>query len=288
MKHRRVLFMQLSQIRQLIKKFALVILFLIAFVLMMVNKTDTILIDKTSSMATGILSPVVDVLIVPARLVAHVYDYFKDMSLAYEENKFLKKENRKLRLIGEQARALEIENRLLSRILNFTKPPVDKLTTARIVAEEGDAFSHSLIAYIGKNNIVEKGQIVLNEDGVVGRIDKIGNSYAKILLLTDINSRIPVVLEKNRTRGMVAGDNTLNPKLVFLPLSSEVNIGDRLVTSGVAGVFPPGLPVGFVSKIDKREIRIQPYADLNSLEYVKIVSFENVDELSQDVSFDVE
>ena len=280
--------MQLSQIRQLIKKFALVILFLIAFVLMMVNKTDTILIDKTSSMATGILSPVVDVLIVPARLVAHVYDYFKDMSLAYEENKFLKKENRKLRLIGEQARALEIENRLLSRILNFTKPPVDKLTTARIVAEEGDAFSHSLIAYIGKNNIVEKGQIVLNEDGVVGRIDKIGNSYAKILLLTDINSRIPVVLEKNRTRGMVAGDNTLNPKLVFLPLSSEVNIGDRLVTSGVAGVFPPGLPVGFVSKIDKREIRIQPYADLNSLEYVKIVSFENVDELNRDVSLDVE
>ena len=288
MKHRRVLFMQLSQIRQLIKKFALVILFLIAFVLMMVNKTDTILIDKTSSMATGILSPAVDVLIVPARLVAHVYDYFKDMSLAYEENKFLKKENRKLRLIGEQARALEIENRLLSRILNFTKPPVDKLTTARIVAEEGDAFSHSLIAYIGKNNIVEKGQIVLNEDGVVGRIDKIGNSYAKILLLTDINSRIPVVLEKNRTRGMVAGDNTLNPKLVFLPLSSEVNIGDRLVTSGVAGVFPPGLPVGFVSKIDKREIRIQPYADLNSLEYVKIVSFENVDELNHDVSLDVE
>lgn len=288
MKHRRVLFMQLSQIRQLIKKFALVILFLIAFVLMMVNKTDTILIDKTSSMATGILSPAVDVLIVPARLVAHVYDYFKDMSLAYEENKFLKKENRKLRLIGEQARALEIENRLLSRILNFTKPPVDKLTTARIVAEEGDAFSHSLIAYIGKNNIVEKGQIVLNEDGVVGRIDKIGNSYAKILLLTDINSRIPVVLEKNRTRGMVAGDNTLNPKLVFLPLSSEVNIGDRIVTSGVAGVFPPGLPVGFVSKIDKREIRIQPYADLNSLEYVKIVSFENVDELNRDVSLDVE
>ena len=280
--------MQLSQIRQLIKKFALVILFLIAFVLMMVNKTDTILIDKTSSMATGILSPVVDVLIVPARLVAHVYDYFKDMSLAYEENKFLKKENRKLRLIGEQARALEIENRLLSRILNFTKPPVDKLTTARIIAEEGDAFSHSLIAYTGKNNIVEKGQIVLNEDGVVGRIDKIGNSYAKILLLTDINSRIPVVLEKNRTRGMVAGDNTLNPKLVFLPLSSEVNIGDRLVTSGVAGVFPPGLPVGFVSKIDKREIRIQPYADLNSLEYVKIVSFENVDELNRDVSLDVE
>ena len=280
--------MQLSHIRQLLKKFALVILFLIAFVMMLLNKTDTVLIDKTSSVATDIVSPVVDVLILPARLLANAYDYLKDLSLAHKQNQFLKAENRRLRLVSERARSLEIENRLLAKLLNYTRPDEENLVTARVVAEEGDAFSHSLIAYIGKNNIVEKGQIVLNEDGVVGRIDKIGNSYAKILLLTDINSRIPVVLEKNRTRGMVAGDNTLNPKLVFLPLSSEVNIGDRLVTSGVAGVFPPGLPVGFVSKIDKREIRIQPYADLNSLEYVKIVSFENVDELNRDVSLDVE
>lgn len=146
--------------------------------------------------------------------------------------------------------------------------------TARIVAEEGDAFSHSLIAYVGKDNAsVEEGQIVLNERGIIGRIDNVGDAYAKILLLTDINSRIPVVIEKSRTRGMMAGDNTQSPKLVFLPLSAEISVGDRIVTSGVAGVFPPGLPVGVVSKVDKRDIRITPYADLDSLEYVKIVSF---------------
>lgn len=266
--------MQLSQIRLLIKKFALVILFLAAFIMMLVNKTDTVLIDKTSSVATDVISPVIDVLIIPARLVANVYDYFKGMSLAYEENKQLKLENRKLRLIGERARALEIENKLLSRILNYTKPPAEKMVTARIVAEEGDAFSHSLIAYVGKDNAsVEEGQIVLNERGIIGRIDNIGDAYAKILLLTDINSRIPVVIEKSRTRGMMAGDNTQSPKLVFLPLSAEISVGDRIVTSGVAGVFPPGLPVGVVSKVDKRDIRITPYANLDSLEYVKIVSF---------------
>ena len=72
--------MQLSQIRLLIKKFALVILFLVAFIMMLVNKTDTVLIDKTSSVATDVISPVIDVLIIPARLVANVYDYFKGMS----------------------------------------------------------------------------------------------------------------------------------------------------------------------------------------------------------------
>ena len=78
MKRRRVLFMQLSNIRLLIKKFALVILFLLAFVLMLLNKTDTILIDKTSSVATNVFSPVVDVLILPAKGVAQIYDYFKE------------------------------------------------------------------------------------------------------------------------------------------------------------------------------------------------------------------
>lgn len=274
MKRRRVLFMQLSHIRLLVKKFALAILFLVAFIMMLVNKTDTVLIDKTSSVATDIVSPVIDVLIIPARIFANVYDYFKDMRLAYKENQQLKAENRHLRLIGERARALEIENRLLSKLLNYSKPPEEKLLTARVIAEEGDAFSHSLIAYVGSGNEVKKGEIVLNDRGVIGRIDKTGSLYAKILLITDINSRIPVVVERTRVRGIMAGDNTRRPKMVFIPLSSEINVGDRIVTSGVAGVFPPGLPVGVVSEVNRRDIRITPYADLDSLEYVKIVSFK--------------
>lgn len=274
MKRRRVLFMQLSHIRLLVKKFALAILFLVAFIMMLVNKTDTVLIDKTSSVATDIVSPVIDVLIIPARIFANIYDYFKDMRLAYKENQQLKAENRHLRLIGERARALEIENRLLSKLLNYSKPPEEKLLTARVIAEEGDAFSHSLIAYVGSGNEVKKGEIVLNDRGVIGRIDKTGSLYAKILLITDINSRIPVVVERTRVRGIMAGDNTRRPKMVFIPLSSEINVGDRIVTSGVAGVFPPGLPVGVVSEVNRRDIRITPYADLDSLEYVKIVSFK--------------
>ena len=91
MKRRRVLFMQLSHIRQLVKKFALVILFLVAFVMMLVNKTDTVLIDKTSSVATDVVSPLMDVLMLPARGIAEVYDYLKEMRLAREENQYLKK-----------------------------------------------------------------------------------------------------------------------------------------------------------------------------------------------------
>ena len=201
------------------------------------------------------------------------YDYLKDLSLAHKQNQFLKAENRRLRLVSERARSLEIENRLLAKLLNYTRPDEENLVTARVVAEEGDAFSHSLIAYTGKNSTAQKGQIVLTDKGVVGRLDKVGQLYSKILMITDINSRIPVMIENTRVRGILAGDNELNPKLVFTPISADIKEGDRIVTSGVAGVFPAGLPIGVVSHVSKREIRVLPFADLNKVEYVKIVSF---------------
>lgn len=272
MKRRRSLFIHLSHIRLLAKKFALVILFLSAFVLMLINKTDTVLIEKTSSAATGIISPVLDVLTIPAKAVAKVYDYFRDLRQIHRDNIFLREENRRLSNLYDRERALEIENKLLSDLLNFVTPPEAEFITARVIAEEGDAFSHSVIAYTGRNN-VRKGQVALSDKGVVGRVDKVSDLYAKIILITDINSRIPVMEEKTRVRGILSGDNTTLPRVVFIPLDAQLNVGDRIVTSGVAGVFPSGLPIGKVVSVDKNEIRVKPFSNLDKLEYIKLVDY---------------
>lgn len=158
MKRRKVLFIQLSQIRLLAKKFAIVILFLSAFVMMLINKTDTVIIEKTSSMATDVVSPLIDVLVVPARTLAGVFDYFRDLSKIYDDNRKLRAENNRLQIVSDKARALEIENKLLAKLLNYTPPPNAKFVTARVIAEEGDAFSHSIIAYTGRDSGVEKGR----------------------------------------------------------------------------------------------------------------------------------
>lgn len=272
MKRRRSLFIHLSHIRLLAQKFALVILFLSAFVLMLVNKTDTVIIEKTSSIATDLVSPAIDVLVIPAKGIGKVYDYFKDLQQIHQDNLRLKEENKTLSNLYDRARALEIENKLLSNLLNYVTPPAADYITARVIAEEGDAFSHSVIAYVGGKN-VKKGQVALSDKGVVGRVDQVGDMYAKIILMTDINSKIPVMVEKTRVRGILSGDNTTTPKMIFIPLESELNIGDRIVTSGVAGVFPAGLPVGKVVSINKNEIRIKPFGDLEQLEYVKLVNY---------------
>lgn len=273
MKRRRSLFIHLSYIRILAKKFAIVILFLSAFVLMLLNKTESLIIEKTSSLATDVISPMVDVLVIPARSVAGVYDYFRELKEVYRDNQILREENKKLLNLYDKTRVLEVENKLLSGLLNYVPPPEATFTAARIIAEEGDAFSHSVIAYTGDSNNVKKGQVALSERGVVGRVDKVGKIYSKIILITDINSRIPVMVEKTRVRGILAGDNTAIPKMVFIPLDAELNIGDRIVTSGVAGVFPSGLPVGRVASVDKNSVKIKPYNNLERLEYVRIVDY---------------
>ena len=273
MKRRKSLFMHLSNIRLLAKKFALVLLFLSAFVLMLVNKTDTAIIEKTSSLATDVVSPVIDILVIPARAVADVYDYLKELKQIHQENQELRRENRKLLQAKDRAQALEIENRILARLLNYVTPPEAKFITARVIAEEGDAFSHSLIAYTGDAKGVRKGQVVLSNRGVVGRIEQVGKLYSKIILITDINSKIPVMVERTRVRGILTGDNTPTPKMVFIPLEAELTVGDRIVTSGVAGVFPAGPTIGKSSPIEKNNVTIKTFTNLERLEYVKIVDY---------------
>ncbi len=273
MKRRKSLFLHLSNIRLLAKKFALVLLFLSAFALMLVNKTDTVIIEKTSSWAIDAISPIIDMLVVPARSIAGVYDYLKELKQIHTENDSLRKENAYLLQIKDKALALEVENKILAGMLNYIVPPEAKFVTARVVAEEGDAFSHSIVAYTGDNNNIRKGQVVLSDRGVVGRIEQVGRFYSKIILITDINSKIPVMVERTRVRGILTGNNTPTPKMDFIPLEAELTVGDRVVTSGVAGIFPAGLPIGKISSIEKNNVKITTFTNLDRLEYVRIVDF---------------
>ena len=272
MKRRRSLFLHLDQLKILAKKFALVILFLAALLLMLLNKNQKDVVNNVSGTGTGIVVAMVDVLVFPAKVVSSVYDFFYDIATVRKQNIELIDENKKLKLLKDKYEALEVENRLLTDLLNFATLPDVQYISAKVVAEESDAFSQAVVAYIGNSN-VKKGDVVLSDKGVLGRIDSVRSSYAKIITLADINSKIPVVIEKNRVRGILSGNNTPFPRLTFVPLDAEIMVGDKVVTSGVSGVFPAGLPVGQVVSVSKNEIKIKPFALLEKIEYVKIVKY---------------
>lgn len=273
MKRRRVLFIHLSQFRVFIRKFVIAALFVSALAFMMLSKADTVVLNKTTDAVSAVLNPLVKVMQFPAQVLYAGYEKVRDISRVYQENKLLKQENLQLVLLKNQVRTLEAENKLLADMLHYTPPADASFVTAKVVAEEGDGFSHSLIAFVGETAKVHQGQVVLGDESVVGRIDNVDGSYVRVILFTDINSKIPVIVERSRARGILSGDNTTTPKLLFTSLGSDIKTGDMLVTSGVAGVFPAGLPVGVVSRISKDGIEVETTTDIERLEYIKIVDY---------------
>ncbi len=272
MKRRRSLFLDFDRLKLLAKKFALVILFLIALLLMLLNKNQKNVIDNITTSGTGVVASVVDVLVFPAKVFSVVYDFIYEIGTVRKRNIKLEQENNELKLLRDKYEALEIENKLLTELLNFAILPNVNYISAKVVAEESDAFAQAMVAYVGKAD-VKKGDVVLSDKGVVGRVDTVKSSYAKIITLADINSKIPVMIEKNRIRGILSGNNTPFPELTFIPLDAKINVGDKIVTSGVSGVFPAGLPVGQVLSVAKNEIKVKPFALLEKLEYIKIVKY---------------
>ena len=189
---------------------------------MMLSKADTHFLNKASGSVSMILAPIIRVLQIPGDLLYSVYTKTLDIASVYKQNKKLRDENLKLLMLQNRVRVLEAENKLLGEMLNYSSLPDQSYITAKVVAEEGDGFTHSLIVYIGDNNDVVKDQIVLGQENVVGRIDSVNGSYARVVLITDINSKIPVIIERNRERAILAGDNTLKPKLLYTTLNADI------------------------------------------------------------------
>ena len=113
----------------------------------------------------------------------------------------------------------------------------------------------------------------MSRDAVAGRIANVGARSARLLLLTDLNSRVPVAVEGAGHRGILAGNNGPRATLQYLPANAQVAPGDRIVTSGDGGVFPPGLPIGTVSQVNDGEVLVEPIVDYTRMSIVRILDF---------------
>ncbi len=263
----------LHQIKAKLKRFALVLLVLAAFGLMLLGKADTVLVEKAQVLFNDISSPVLALLSKPAEAASRFMQNIHELVSIRQENARLREENRELTLVKLDTEQLRKENAYLADLLNYIPPPEAVSITSRVIADTGNSFAQSLIAFVGSKQKVAKGNVVLTGDGVVGRIASVGINAARILLITDMNSRVPVKIEPLDTPAILSGDNTEYPQLISLPGNAKISVGDKVVTSGMAGVFPAGLPVGVIVSIDDGLIKVRPFFNRNRLEMVRIVDY---------------
>lgn len=267
-------FNRLAQpIKTLAQRFAYLGLVVTAVGLMILGKVDQVLMDAMRANVTDAVAPILDVLSRPVESASRVVDNVRELGRLREENARLRRNEARLLQWQAAANKLEAENRMLRDLLNFKPGPEPSFITGRVIADTGGAFAHSLILNAGDRDGVTKGEAAVTGDGLIGRVDSVGAHSARILLITDLNSRIPVLVGPNRVRAILAGNNSDRPRLIHLPPGETVAPGDRVITSGHGGAFPVGLPVGQVAAANDKIIDVKPLVDRNRLEYIRVLDF---------------
>ncbi len=256
-----------------VQRFAFALLVSAAVGMMVLGKVDSQYAERLRVTITDAVAPALEALSQPSATLAAMIDEMRALADLRGENERLRADNARLLQWQAVARSLEQENLAYKQILNHVDDPRPAFITARVIGDAGGAFVRTVLLNAGTDDGVRVGQAAVNAEGLVGRVVEAGRRSARILLLTDLNSRIPVVVEQTRVPVILAGDNSDHPRLSFAPVNAEFEPGERIVTSGHGGMLPPGLPVGEIASTIDGVARVRPYANWSSLEYVRVLDF---------------
>lgn len=262
-----------GQVRLVLQRFALALLVVAAFAIMLIGKADTVLVENARVVALDFASPALEAIAQPVAVANRAIADLKEFATLREENARLREENARLLAWQTAARRLENENDRLRDLSKFREGPEASFITARIVGDSVSAYVRGALLNAGRKTGVAPGQAVVTGEGLAGRIAEVGDNSARVLFVTDVNSRLPVQVERTRERAILAGDNSPFMRLTLAQTVAGIQRGDRIVTSGHGGSFPVGIPVGEVVQTEAGSVKVRPFADFSRLEFVRVVDY---------------
>jgi len=202
--------------------------------------------------------------------------YFFLVSVAKENDNLKKAINHAIDK-NNKYREVEISNFRLRNLLNFRRTMTNKILVAEVVGQDPSPWFKTIIIDKGKSDGVEKGLPVVVPEGIAGQIIDVSCNYSKVLLIIDQNSAVDALVQRTRDRGLIKGQSDGRCLSKYVLRKHDVKVGDTVVSSGLDGVFPKGLRVGYVTEIVKRnsgifqEVTVMPYVDFEKLEEVLVV-----------------
>lgn len=234
-------------------------------------------VDNLRTRTVDAIAPLLAVLRWPVDGATAQIDVAVDWLTLQQRAEKLEAENRTLRGWYREALALKAENDALRRLTVTPPQTVQRIATAPVIADPGGSFVRSVLVLAGRRDGVTRTQAALAaatgvDQAVIGRVVDTGERSSRVLLLTDLNTRVPVMLADSGLRAVLAGDNTDRPRLLHVADPAAVQRGQVLLTSGDGGIFPPGLPVGRIVGVQDNTIRVEPFADLTALNYVELIA----------------
>jgi len=227
----------------------------------------------------AVLGPVSGVFAAPVRWTGVLTDGVKDYFFAVSENRRLKQQLVELAPWRDQAIALKNVNARYEAMLGLrTEPPV-AMVTGRSVSDARGPFVNARLIDVGSAKGVRVGNPVINEHGLVGRVIGSTGGFSRVLLVTDVASRVPVLIDRTDARAMLTGDGSGNPRLEFVRGVGAVQAGDRVLSSGDGGGFPRGVPIGVAAKGIDGSWRVKLFSDRGAIDYVRVMLFQDFGQL---------
>ncbi len=178
------------------------------------------------------------------------------------ENVALRRKVTELREENSLLRERAIASERLQNLLRFSKKVPGPILPAQIIGIDPSSWFRTILIDKGTKHGVERGMAVVSPEGIVGHVLQTSPHSAKVLLITDFNSSVDAIVQRSRAKGLVEGNGENRCRLKYAPRAEDIQLGDRVVTSGLGGRYPKGLMVGKISKIEKKRYGLFQQAEI--------------------------
>lgn len=250
------------------------ILIFLSLTLIALSRLDHPWVRELRAEAEAVLAPALAAVLVPFDPARRLVDHIQSSYEGFADRQRLIDENQRLRQWQDRATALERKLGEMADLNRTLEQQKLDYRTVRVIATSVGGFVHSALLEAGTDQGITTGLPVISADGVIGRIVEAGRRTSRVLLLTDINSRIPVAVGPGQVRAILAGDNGATARLTMLPQEAPIAAGEDILTSGLGGIFPRGMRIGSVVMM-RDGPRATLAATLGQLEYVSVLMYDN-------------
>lgn len=248
-----------------------VILLGVSLLLVLVSSIQPTLFSPVRAGVQNMFAPPLTVFGEPFIVAADTLDYLFSMTRLRSEAEKLRADNKRLEEWYNTAQLLQAENQSLRDLLKVKLEPHLTFVTTRVIGDTGGPYAQIVMVGAGDDEHLRAGDSVLAGGGLIGRLTDVQEHISTVLLMTDLNSRIPIRVEGSNIQAILAGTNGQDLLIERVPEDSTLINGQRVLTSGIGGVFPPDLPIGVIENRKDGRVTVRPYADFGRLMFVRVV-----------------
>ena len=257
------------------QRFSLLALIIASIVLLSLESINSKSLDFVRSAIKDVIYRTSFIVSIPKNTVSPMFATIQSHFTIYEQYELIKLELQQLKNQQNQIAYLKIENDKLKKAIDDTDIYNYKSTTSKVLVDKESPFLKSVILNKGFNSGFKKGMPVLKGPYFVGRITEVNYLSSRVLLISDLNSKIPVLIEPRGYQAIMSGTGDDFAQLDFLPKNHQLEVGNMVYTSGTGGIFFEGIPIGQVELIEEK-FHVKFFSDLSQLYLVNVITSKTI------------